>query len=197
MARATHTNTIFCVSKIIWYVSGMDENLPIPYQDKRLMPDPKMLLEIASGMEEGWEIADRYGYTTREWEQMNSQDGFRKQIAALQAEMKLNGVTFQRKAAMIAEDLLTDLMVMAKNSKNLGDILEVARFAAKMGKLEPVSGEKGGTGGGTTFAVQFNFAGAPPQSVQITPDVIRQLNADLGGSDEVDDGVVRGIGRAG
>jgi hypothetical protein len=175
----------------------MDDQLPIPYQDKRLMPDPKMLLEVASGFEEGWEIADRYGYTTREWEQMSSSEGFKRQVAALQAEMKLNGVTFQRKAAMIAEDLLTDLMVLAKGSKNLGDILEVARFAAKMGKLEPVTGERVGGGGGTTFAVQFNFAGAPPQSVQITPEVIRQLNADLGGSDAGDDGVVRGSGGTG
>jgi hypothetical protein len=175
----------------------MDDQLPVPYQDKRLNPPPKMLLEIASGFEEGWEIADRYGYTTREWEQMNSQDGFQKQVAALRAEMKLSGVTFQRKAAMIAEDLLADLMVMAKNSRNLSDILEVARFAAKMGKLEPVTGERSAGGGGTTFAVQFNFAGAPPQSVQITPDVIRQINADLGGGDETDDGVVRGGGGIG
>ena len=182
------------------------DNLPaIPVFDKRITPDPKMMLEIASGLEEGWEIADRYGYTTREWEDMQAQEGFQKQIAALRAEMKLNGVTFQRKAAMMAEDLLTDLFVLAKQSKSLSEVLEVARFAARMGKLEPASGEKGGGAGGNQFAIQFNFTNAPGAPVdpavivpQVTNDLIRQLNADLGADDgTTDNGVVRGGGPGG
>lgn len=166
------------------------EQLPVPAQNKRLMPSPQMMLEIASGLEEGWEIADRYGYTTREWEEMSAQEGFQKQIAALTAEMKLSGVTFQRKAAMIAEELLTDILIMAKQSRSLGELLEVARFAAKMGKLEPVTGEKGGAGGGNIFSVQFNFSSAAPQEVKVTPEMIRQINSDLEVTDVAIESVV-------
>src|SRR5258705_3522440 len=143
-----------------------DDNTLVPLTDKRIMPNPKMMLELASGLEEGWEIADRYGYSDREWAEMSAQEGFQKQIAALQAEMKLNGVTFARKAAMMAEDLLTDLFVLAKQSKSLSEVLEVARFAARMGRLEPQTGDKaGGTGGGNQFAIQFNFSSAPGSPV--------------------------------
>lgn len=173
------------------------ENLPVPGQHKTLMPNPQMMLEIASGLEEGWEIADRYGYTTREWEQMSAQEGFQKQIAALTAEMKLSGVTFQRKAAMIAEELLTDILIMAKNSKSLSELLDVARFAARMGKLEPQTGDKGSAGGGTTFAVQFNFSGAPPQQMTVTPEMIRQINPEVEVTDVAIESVVHngGVGR--
>lgn len=172
------------------------ENELVPIIDKRVMPSAKMMLEIASGLEDGADIAARYGYSEKEWEALSGHEVFKKQIAALEAEMRLNGTTFQRKAAMIAEELLTDILVMAKQSKSIGELLEVARFAAKMGKLEPATGAGGGAAGGQVFAVQFNFAGAPPQQVQITPDVIRQINSDLEVTDVAIESVVRngGIG---
>lgn len=161
--------------------------------DKRIVVPPRLLLEVASGLEEGWEIADRYGYSDREWKDMSENEGFKKQVAALTAELKLNGVTFQRKAAMIAEDLLEDLFTLAKNSRSLPDLLSVARFAAQMGRLEPASGERGGQSG-NVFQIAFNFqSGAkPPQTLQVTNDVLAQINADLGlGDEEGIGGVVR------
>lgn len=183
------------VSKILWYVSTMTPELELTVLgDKRIVVPPRLLLEVASGLEEGWEIADRYGYSDREWKEMSENEGFKKQVAALTAELKLNGVTFQRKAAMIAEDLLEDLFALAKNSRSLPDLLSVARFAASMGRLEPVSGDRSGGQTGNVFQIAFNFQGGvkPPAVLQVTNDVLAQINADLGlGDDEGIGGVVR------
>lgn len=162
----------------------MDKDLTLVVFDKRVSVPPGMLLEVATGLEEGWEIADRYGYTTREWKEMEKQDGFKKQIAALRAEMALNGVTFQRKAAVLAEDLLEDVYRLAKASKSIADVQSAAKFFAQMGRLEPTNGEKGGGGGsGNQFSITFNFS-AQPQKIEaatvVSPAVIAALNSDLG-----------------
>lgn len=164
----------------------MDQDqLTLVVFDRRVVVPPGLLLEVATGLEDGWEIADRYGYTTREWEAMSSQEGFKKQVAALQAEMKLNGVTFQRKAALLAEDLLEDVYRLAKNSKSIADVQSAAKFFAHMGRLEPATGEKGGSGGsGNQFSITFNFSGQQPQKIEaaqvVAPTVIAALNSDLG-----------------
>jgi len=160
--------------------------------DKRVVVPPGLLLEVATGLEEGWEIADRYGYTTREWEEMEKQEGFKKQVAALRAEMALNGVTYQRKAAMLAEDLLLDVYNLAKNSKSIADVQSAAKFFAHMGRLEPTSGEKvGGSGGNGGFSITFNFQGQQPQKIEaaqtVAPTVIAALNSDLGIPDAASD----------
>lgn len=160
--------------------------------DKRVVVPPGLLLEVATGLEDGWEIADRYGYTTREWEEMSEQEGFKKQVAALRAEMALSGVTFQRKAALLAEDLLTDVYNLAKNSKSIADVQSAAKFFAHMGRLEPATGEKGGgSGGGNQFQITFNFAGQQPQKIEaaqvVAPSVLQALNSDLGIPDAASD----------
>jgi hypothetical protein len=135
--------------------------------DRRVSVPPALLMEVAAGLEEGWEIADRYGYTSREWEEMEKQEGFQKQVAALRAEMKLSGVTFQRKAALLAEDLLEDVYRLAKNSKSIGDVQGAAKFFAQMGRLEPNAHEKGSSGGGNGgFSITFNFSGQQPQTIE-------------------------------
>jgi hypothetical protein len=156
--------------------------------DQRVIANPKMMLEIAAGLEDGAVIAERYGMSRDDYAALAASEGFQKQIGGLISEMKLNGVTFSRKAAMVAEDLLMDLFVMARSSKSLGDVLEVAKFAAKMGKLEPVTNEKGGGGaGGNVFAIQFNFQNQTPKTLTldgliggIPRTVIDQINSDLG-----------------
>lgn len=162
--------------------------------DKRLNVDPKMMLEIASGLEEPSVIAARYGYDDAGWAQLQSMDGFRAQVDKLVAELRLNGVTFQRKAAMLAEELLMDLYIKAKQTRSLAEVLQVAQFAARMGKLEPTATDARG-GGGTTFEVNFNFS--RPKSagmvidmvdgkVRVPQQIIDALNADLGVDDASD-----------
>jgi len=162
--------------------------------DQRIIANPKMMLEIAAGLEPGEVIAERYGMSGEEFASLAASEGFQKQIGALVAEMKLNGVTFSRKAAMVAEDLLMDLFVMARSSKSLQDVLEVAKFAAKMGRLEPVTTEKGGAaGGGNVFAIQFNFQNQSPKTLTLEglagglpAKMIEQINSDLGTLDADD-----------
>jgi hypothetical protein len=159
--------------------------------DKRLNVDPKMMLEIASGLEEPAVIATRYGYSEQAWAELSGMEGFRAQVDRLVAELRLNGVTFQRKSAMLAEELLMDLYIKAKNTKSLAEVLQVAQFAARMGKLEP-SATDNRSGGGTTFEVNFNFSRPKAEGMvidmvegrmRVPQQIIDALNTDLGVED--------------
>jgi hypothetical protein len=163
----------------------MEQALNLVVFDRRVSVPPALLMEVAAGLEEGWEIAARYQYTLSEWEEIEKQEGFQKQVAALRAEMRLSGVTFSRKAALLAEDLLEDLYRLAKNSKSIADVQSAAKFFAQMGRLEPNSQERGATGGGNGgFQITFNFSGQQQPKIEaaqvVAPNLLAALNSDLG-----------------
>jgi hypothetical protein len=156
--------------------------------------DPKFVMELATGMEPGEAIALRYGYSLDDWEFIKSSEGIQRQVASLTAEMKISGVTFARKAAMIAEDLLADLFVLAKKSKSPAEVLSIAQFAAKMGRLEPVAADNK-AGGGAVFELTFNFKGKAETPLvidmpeRIPQELLKRLNADLDYTEYTDEAI--------
>lgn len=171
--------------------------------DKRVMPSQQMMMEIASGLEEPEAIAVRYGYSVREFHQMAEMPYFKQQVIHYEAELRATGVTFARKAAMLAEDLLVDAYQMAKASDDQGVVLETAKWLAKMGRLEPVTTQRsespaGNAGGSAVFQLSINLGGGAARREEITidADVIRVLdaNSDLGVDDAPSHLVSGGIG---
>ncbi len=165
--------------------------------DARIMPPQQMLLEIAGGMENPQDIAERYGYTPRAFAQLAATDAYKQQVLRYEAELRASGVTFARKAAMLAEDLLVDVYKMAKGSSDPQQVLEAAKFMARMGRLEPVRESAAATPAGpsTVFTVAFNFGGQQKKdTLVIDGELVRQLNADLGVEDALDQAPAGGIG---
>lgn len=171
--------------------------------DKRVMPDQQMLMEIAAGMEEPEHIAQRYGYSVREYQQMAATPYFQQQVVHYEAELRATGVTFARKAAMLAEDLLVDAYKMAKSSDDHAVVLETAKWLAKMGRLEPVTNQRaespsGNAGGAAVFQLSINLGGGNSRREEITIDaeVVKMLdmNRDLGVEDAESTPVGSGIG---
>jgi hypothetical protein len=168
--------------------------------DPRIMPPQQMLLEIAGGMEEPEAVAMRYGYTQRTFRQLRETDAYKQQVIHYEAELRATGVTFARKAAMLAEDLLVDVYQMAKGSHDPDQVLKAAQFMAKMGRLEPVAkeasgGGAGNAGGSAVFAISFNFgSGTRREDLVIDNAVVRELNLDLGVTDVESHAVGSGIG---
>lgn len=170
--------------------------------DKRVMPSQQMMLEIAAGMEEPENIALRYGYSVREFHQMAATPYFQQQIVHLEAELRATGVTFARKAAMLAEDLMEDSYRIAKGSDDPDVVLRTAQWLAKMGRLEPVTTQRaestgGNAGGSAVFQLSINLGGGQARHEAITIDaaVVRALegNRDLGVEDVESNPVRSGI----
>lgn len=160
--------------------------------DKRIMPPQQMMLEIAAGMEHPENIAKRYGFTVAEYQAMAETPYFQQQVVHYEAELRATGVTFARKAAMLAEDLLVDAYQMAKASDDHQQVLETAKWLAKMGRLEPATTQRaespsGNAGGSAVFQLSINLGGSAPRQETITVDAkvveVLAVNRDLGTED--------------
>lgn len=164
------------------------------------MPSQQMMMEIASGLEEPEHIAQRYGYTVKQFHQMAAQPYFQQQVVHYEAELRATGVTFARKAAMLAEDLLVDAYQMAKASDDHGTVLETAKWLAKMGRLEPVTtqraeGSSGNAGGAAVFQLSINLGGKKEEfTIEGAVKEILAINSDLGVEDAESHPVGGGIG---
>lgn len=171
--------------------------------DNRIMPPQQMLMEIAAGMEEAEAIALRYGYTVRQFHMMAETEYFQQQVMHYEAELRATGVTFARKAAMLAEDLLVDAYQMAKSSDDHAVVLETAKWLAKMGRLEPVTNQRaespgGNAGGAAVFQLSINLGGGQSRREEIVIDArvveALEINRDLGADDANGETSSGGIG---
>lgn len=126
--------------------------------------DPKFVLEVASGIVEPAELAEKYGYTPSEWLFLQEYEPFVKQVNAKKEELRASGYTFRMKSAVLAEDLLQDVYVKAKaEDASFHTQLETLKFLARAAGLETPAKEQVQTGPG--FSITINLGNG--QSVQI------------------------------
>jgi len=98
----------------------------------------EMVLAMATGMEEPKEIASRYGFEGPKWEQLSTWKPFLDAVAKQRAEFEASGYTFRTKVRALTEDLYDDVYRIAKsNDSTLMQKLEVLKFGAKLGDMEP------------------------------------------------------------
>lgn len=138
------------------------------------LADPRLVLEIAQGLEHPDVIASRYNLTIPQWERVKADPAFQMQVENRRAELKREGHSFRAKCALAAEDLIGDVYVMAKaKDTGLTSKLDAAKWFAKMGNLEPKE-EKSSSLLGAGFSITIDMgdgksitmstAGALPQA---------------------------------
>lgn len=100
--------------------------------------DPEMVQEIATGLEDGAEIASRYGFSPAEWEQLASNQIFQRQVKAAIAEREKSGKNFRTKAAVMAEKLMDDMFRSALGVEvPVKDKAAALQVLTRVGELEP------------------------------------------------------------
>lgn len=117
--------------------------------------DPKLIFEIALGLESPKALFERYGYTETQQNALMSNEFFRRQIEAKSSELKTTGVVFRTKAALAAEDILEDVYIEAKNPDTpLPQKLDALKFFAKAAGVDAVQ-QQGTAAGG--FSITLNL----------------------------------------
>jgi len=129
---------------------------------------PKLVLEVAYGVEPPEEIAERYGFSSAEWLLLKEHKPFVKQVEDKKEELRAGGYTFRMKSAVIAEELLTTLYLKAKEGDaSFHTILETVKLTAKAAGFEAPPKEETNTG--SQFSITINLGGGKSVHVGHTP----------------------------
>ena len=125
---------------------------------------PRMVLEIAYGLEAPIDIAQRYGFNEVQFGVLCQHDPFRKAVDAKRAELKAGGYSFRMKAALAAEDLLQEVAVLAiSKHTDFGEKMDALKFLTKVGDLEPKESKTVAQGSGFSITINLDSPGMPPQ----------------------------------
>jgi hypothetical protein len=123
--------------------------------------------DLAAGIDDPYEVARRHGYSDEEYDTLQQQSWFTKAVASKRRELEANGFTFAAKMGMLAEDLLIQAYVAAKNSESVSHKLDVAKYLTKIADLEP---KQTAPGAGSGFSITINIPdrSQPGQTLELT-----------------------------
>lgn len=116
--------------------------------------DPRLVLDLAVGIDGLPEILDRYDLTQHEYELLSKTQAFRRELALTIRDVRENGVPFASKARVQAEAYLEVLDRMVHDDSTPSSVrLECIRSTVAWGRLEPTKDDKKG---GDQNAQQIN-----------------------------------------
>ena len=128
-----------------------------------------LVLQLATGLEEPDEVAERYGYTGEKWKQLKNWAPFQQAVRSQIAEFEKNGFTFKLKAKSLTEDVFEDAYRIARsNDATLLQKLEFIKLGAKLADMEPKANTQVAAGPG--FSISINFSTPKPEPKTITID---------------------------
>jgi hypothetical protein len=132
----------------------IDRNGSVALQN--LHADPKLILEMAAGVEDPDLLAKKYGYPEVRWELLKNDPAFKQAVEVKRSELQRSGYIFKTKAALCAEDLLEDIYEQAKDPETpLTQKLDAFKTFTKLGGLEPKEEKQVATGPG--FQITINL----------------------------------------
>lgn len=131
-----------------------------------LSVDPKLVFELAAGMEDPDAIAERYRLTAEGWSALKNDENFKKLVDSKRAELQKSGYTFRLKAALAAESLLDDIYLGAKDiDASLTAKLEAFKYLTKLGGLEPKEDKTAQQG--PAFSIRIDLSGDNSATIDI------------------------------
>lgn len=120
--------------------------------------DPRLVLDLAIGVDALDEILLRYGLTEQEFSILSETMAFRRELAMAMRDARENGAPFAQKAKVQAEaylEVLDDLVYSNATPANVR--LEAIRSIVKWGRLEPPKESKDDAVNATQINVSINF----------------------------------------
>lgn len=122
--------------------------------------DPKMLWEMALGLEEPRDIALRWGISGEKFDQIEKSSWFQHQIDGIRADMERSGQNFRTKAGVMSQKLMDMIFSEAVvGETDIKNRLEVLKTLAKYADWEPkgaFTAEKG-----PSFSISINIPASP------------------------------------
>lgn len=128
---------------------------------KYLSIKPDMIREVATGLEDGKDIAKRYGFDEADWEEIKDREDFNAAVTKVRAEMERSGQTFRLKAAVMADSLMDNMYKHAMDADTpVKDKAAALQLLTRVGELEPKASVQANAGPG--FSITINIPTAPP-----------------------------------
>jgi len=119
--------------------------------------DPRMILDLAIGLEDLTVILPRYNLSEAEFNILSETPVFRRELAMAMREARENGLPFANKAKFQAESYLEVLDELVYSAETPASVrLEAIRSTVKWARLEVEKGTEG-TGNAPQINVQINF----------------------------------------
>lgn len=120
--------------------------------------DPRMILDLAIGVDGLGEILERYDITPDAYEILSKVPTFRRELAMTMRDVRENGVPFAAKAKVLAESYLTDIDEMIQDDKTPASTrLNAIQSVVRWGKLEPTKETNDASNQGQAINIQINF----------------------------------------
>jgi hypothetical protein len=114
---------------------------------------------LALQVEDLPQILDRFGLTLERYKTLAPLPAFRKALAEAQRDVREKGHTFSIKCRGIAEDFLDTLyLALHDPSVGLSAKVDILKWLAKMGSLEPVVAQAAATSSMPNIAIQINLS---------------------------------------
>jgi hypothetical protein len=119
--------------------------------------DPRLILDLAIGVDSLEEILARYGMSLSEYEHMSTLPVFKKELAQTMRDVRENGNSFRAKAKVQAEYYLQEVDELVNDKTTPAGVrLDAIKSVVKWGDLEPKDAKTDGTGA-TAVNIQINF----------------------------------------
>lgn len=119
---------------------------------------PRMVFDIALGLDTTEEILERYDVGAQEYEQLCAHPEFRRELAAQMADIKQNGAGFRAKAKVQAEMYLAEVHRIVTDPETPTTVqMDAIKNVVKWADLEPKDKSKDGDKTGAQFNIQINF----------------------------------------
>ena len=166
MKHLQSQNTEFEVNSPAWEVANSADCEESPSISRRDLPslsspvnrwDPRLILDLAVGVDDLSEILLRYDITIDEYDHISKAESFRRELSLAIRDARENGTPFAVKARVQAESYLEvlDALVYSPNTP-ASTKLESIRSIVKWGRLEaPKNGEDSASA--TQVNVNINF----------------------------------------
>ena len=127
---------------------------------------PEFIQEVATGLEEGEEIAKRFGFTKSEWKIIEKRKDFQTAVARVVAERERSGDTFRLKAHVMADKLLDNMFSSALAPDiPVKDKAAALQLLTKVANLEPKDSQQASQGSG--FSITINVPTPKPETIVV------------------------------
>ena len=124
--------------------------------DKR----PRIVQEVALGLEEGKEIAARYGISEADWAEIEASEAFQRELSGIRADMERTGKSFRVTAGVMSRELMKIIFSEATRADtDLKVKTEVLKTLARYADWEPKQTAQVEAGPG--FSISISVPTAP------------------------------------
>lgn len=156
---------------------------------KYLKIQPKLVQEVATGLEDGAVIATRYGLSPEEWAIIEARPDFQAEVSRVRTEMEKSGQLVRLKATVMLDALLDNTFSHAmKEDTPVKDKATALQLLTKVAGVEGSAVASTGTG----FSITINVPSVPvtQKKIDVVDDVVEvedsgPLVIDFTGADNV------------